>query len=141
MKNIFRSALLVAGFLFLIPFTASAQHQGTLNFNASTTPGIAGYNAYRAPCTGTITAGVCSIVPPANAYSKLNATPFQASYVDTTVLAGQRYTWRVTAVCPAVAAGCGNGIVGESDPSNLASATVPTDQPNAPTNLTIINVQ
>ena len=133
--RILRNALLVAGFLFLMPFAAFAQHSSTLTFNASPTPGIAGYNTYRAPCTGTITAGVCSA---AGAYVKLNAAPFnQLNYADTTPLAGQKYAYRVTAICPTTSGGCGNGIVGESDPSNVVAVTIPTDVPGSPANLTI----
>jgi hypothetical protein len=133
----FLTFLLLAFFFCVLP--ASAQHQGTLTAGASPTPGLAGYNWYRAPCTGTITGTTCSAT---GTFAKLNATPTtNPTFTDTTVQAGQQYAWEATAVCPTTAGGCGNGVVGESGPSNIVAAVIPTDKPGSPTNLTITGVQ
>lgn len=130
MKN-FLIAVLLSLVLFA-PVAVSAQtHSVALSFTASTTPGVTGYNMYRAPCTGTITAGVCSA---AGTPVKLNSTPFTAlSYTDTTVAAGSSYDYYATSVCPVCAPT-------ESAQSNHVAATIPKDVPLPPGNLSITNV-
>jgi titin len=97
----------VAGSTQSASLTGTSVHDVILTWTASPTAGILGYNIYR----GT-TAGGESTTP-------LNSTPVNATtYVDTTVTAGIKYFYVVTAVA-------GNGTT-QGSPSNEASATVPT---------------
>jgi len=76
----------------------------SLNWTASASSGIVGYNIYRAPKSST-------------AYSKLNAILVSGTtYVDSLVAAGESYTYHVTAV---------NSQGQESGPSSPVLATIP----------------
>jgi fibronectin type 3 domain-containing protein len=93
------------------PQTAMLEGTGThdviLTWNASTTPGIAGYNVYR----GTSSEGESS--------TPLNSTPLSgATFTDSNVTAGGQYSYVVTAV-----ASDGSS---QSANSNEVSATVPS---------------
>lgn len=84
--------------------TGGGSHAVDLAWNASVTPGVAGYNVYR-----TTTAG--------SGYVKINAALVTGtSYTDTTVSGGQTYFYVTTAV------DSGNN---ESAFSNVAQAAVP----------------
>lgn len=128
MKSFMRILFLMV--LFSV-FTSAAPHSVSLNWIPSTTVGVS-YNVYRAPCTGTITAKVCS---QAGVSAVVGASP-TASYTDSTVAAGGLYDYSVTAVCTA-GGGCPSGVVGESTFSNHIGAAVPTDTPNPPTGLNL----
>lgn len=83
--------------------TPAGSHTVSLNWTASTTPGIS-YNLYRSVVAG-------------GPYSKLNPSALSStSYVDSTVLAGQTYYYVTTAV---------DANNNESSNSNEASAVVP----------------
>lgn len=105
----------------------------SLSWNLSSTSGVISQNVYRAPCTGTITSGVCSADGAFAVISNVSATT--VTYIDSMVIAGGKYDYYVTAVCPATGA-----CVGESVPSVHIAATVPGTSPNPPTGLTITNV-
>jgi hypothetical protein len=81
-------------------------HSVALNWTASVTPGVVGYNVYRATTSG-------------GPFSKLNSSSLVAStnYTDNAVTAGQVYYYVTTAV---------DGSNDESAPSNEAQATVPS---------------
>lgn len=80
-------------------------HSVTLNWVASTSPNVTGYNVYRATTSG-------------GPYTRLTANPVAAlTYLDTTVLAGQTFYFVVTAV---------NDSRNESTYSNQATAIIPT---------------
>jgi len=80
-------------------------HSVTLNWTASTTPNVAGYNVYRSATAG-------------GPYTKLNTTlVVPTNYGDSTVTAGQTYYYVATAVDT-------NG--NESANSNQAQAVIPT---------------
>jgi hypothetical protein len=84
--------------------TATA-HSVTLNWTASTSTGVVGYNVYRATQSG-------------GPYTKVNsASVTGTSFVDTNVVAGTTYYYVATAV---------NSSGMESANSSQASATVPT---------------
>ena len=61
-----------------------------------------GFNVYRAPCTGTVTAAVCSTDSTAT-FAKLSAgtgLPATAStFTDSTVAGGTNYIYYVTSLC------------------------------------------
>lgn len=81
-----------------------APHTVTLNWTASTSSNVTGYNVYR----GTLAGGP---------YTKLTASPIVGiTYTDTTVLAGLTYYYVTTAV---------NSSNVESGYSNQAQAVVP----------------
>lgn len=73
-------------------------------------------------------------------------TPVSAlTFIDTTVIRGNTYFWRVLSSCPATGAGCGTTVApinGDSIPSNVITATIPsaTTLPPTPT-LTLQGVQ
>lgn len=118
--------------------SAVAQAQSaSFSWTLSNTPGVISQNVYRAACTGTVSAGVCSTDATASfsalAGGSLSATT--TSYTDSTVVRGQKYIWYVTAVCPATGA-----CIGESIPSSHIAAAIPGSAPNPPTNLTITSV-
>src|ERR1700693_2218403 len=104
-----------------IPMVAQA-HENDLACGASTTAGVSGYKVYRAVCTGTISGTTCSADGAFTAIATLGTT---CTYADTTVVAGNKFDYYFTAVCPA--AGCGAGISGESLPSVHVAATTPPD--------------
>lgn len=82
-----------------------APHTVTLNWTASTSSNVTGYNVYRGTQNG-------------GPYVKLTASPVAGiSYTDITVLAGQTYYYVTTAV---------NNSTVESAYSNQAQAVVPT---------------
>jgi Abnormal spindle-like microcephaly-assoc'd, ASPM-SPD-2-Hydin len=85
--------------------TPPPQHSVGLSWNASSSQGVVGYNAYRGDVSG-------------GPYSKIN-TSLDAStnYTDNQVVAGQTYYYVTTAVD-------GNG--GESGYSNQVQAVIPT---------------
>lgn len=70
------------------------------------------------------------------------AAPTAATYVDTAVVRGQAYFYRVFSACPVTGAGCGTAaspINGDSSLFAASNGTIPnaTTTPVAPTNLTI----
>ena len=137
----FVSLLIIVVMLVFVPVQAAAQHSVALSATASTTPGIAGYNVYRAPCTGTVTSGLCTAE---GTFAKINAAVLTApNYTDATVLGGFLYSYYMTATCPA--AGCatdaqGNKISGESTASNHIGAAIAPTPPLPPGNLAITSV-
>lgn len=153
MKRIVISIGLAILYSSLVACSARAQTAAprvNLTWTQPSTPGLAGFNVWRAPCTGTVTNGVCS---QAGTFVKLNTSTNQPpSYTDTTVVEGQKYDYYVTAVCPT--AGCGSTNpatghqwAGESAPSNHSAASIPvpppvTDPPPSPTGLsnTVVTV-
>lgn len=113
MKTLFVGILLLA-------LCSLAAAQGSrnvdLSWTASTSTGVTGYNVYRcsAPCTPTIGT-------PLN--SALIAT---TSYVDTTAVIGQTYTYAVAAVAPACTPNTPTTTpCGQSALSTPTSTTVP----------------
>ncbi len=83
---------------------ANIQHLVTLNWTASTSPGIAGYNAFRSTTSG-------------GPYAQLNTSLISTTnYVDQTVTSGTTYYYVTTAV---------NNQGLQSSYSNEAAATVP----------------
>jgi hypothetical protein len=94
-----------------------------------------GFNAYRAPCTGTVAAQVCSTDSTAT-FTKLAAgTGLPATtlnFTDTTVSAGTNYIYYVTSLCSTCS-------TTESIPSNHIAVTIPANQPPPPT-LSIVSV-
>ena len=85
--------------------TGTTAHSVSLNWTASTSSSVTGYNVYR----GTTSGGT---------YTKLNSTPVSGtSYTDTAVQAGQTYYY----VCTAV-----DSSSNESVYSSQAQGTVPT---------------
>jgi ABC-type glycerol-3-phosphate transport system substrate-binding protein len=84
------------------------RHSVTLSWTASTSP-VVGYSIYRASTPG-------------GRYTKLNSKPVVGiQYQDTSVEAGQTYSYYVTAV---------NAINVESRASDAVIATVPTPLPS-----------
>lgn len=84
--------------------TTSVTHSVSLNWVASSSTNITGYNVYRRTATG-------------GGYTKVNSTLVQGiTYVDGSVTAGQSYYYVTTAF--------GNGV--ESGYSNEALAVVPS---------------
>jgi hypothetical protein len=80
-------------------------HYVTLNWTASTSSNVTGYNIYRATVSG-------------GPYTKLTATPVSATtYTDTAVQAGQTYYYVATAV---------DSSSNESTYSNEAQAVIPS---------------
>lgn len=132
MRNFVQFMIVCVMLFALSAIPASAQaHSVSLSMGAVATPGIAGYNFYRAPTA-------------AGPFVKLNPAPVTTAtntvvFTDSTVQAGSSYVYNATSICPA--AGCGGGISGESVASNNVSAVIPTDKPTAPSGLTITNVQ
>jgi hypothetical protein len=85
--------------------TAPNPHSASLNWTASTSPNVAGYNVYR---------GIASGGP----YSKLNSSLLTAvTYTDNTVQAGQTYFYVATAM---------DSSNNESAYSNEARAVIPS---------------
>jgi hypothetical protein len=104
-------------------------HQGQLSWVAPVTTGVVytGFNVYRATCTGTVTAGVCSTDSTAT-FAKITATALPAtalSYTDTPLTAATSYIWYVTSLC----ATC---TTTESIPSNHVAGTTTANQPPPP---------
>lgn len=127
----FLTFLVLAVALALVPAASAQTHDVALSWTASVSTGVTGYNVYRAPCTGTITGGVCSAD---GAFAKLTTTLVSGTtYTDSTVAAGNSYDYYVTAVC----ATCNPQ---ESAPSNKVAPTIPGNQPLPPTNVTITSV-
>lgn len=84
---------------------AASSHTAVLDWNASTTATVTGYNVYRGPATG-------------GPYAKLTASPVGTeTFTDSTVLAGQNYFYVVTAIDASGA---------ESVFSSEVSGTIPT---------------
>jgi hypothetical protein len=133
MKKLF--GLVAVMLMACVPAMAQT-HTISLSWVASTTAGVATYNVYRAPCTGTISAGVCSAE---GTFAKIGnvAAPI-VTYSDSTVAAGSSYSYYVTAVCPVN--NCSGGGTGESVASNHIAAAVPFPPPNPPSNLSITSV-
>jgi hypothetical protein len=135
MKN--RIAVLL---LALLAFAAIAAAQTVnISWQASPTTGIASYKVYRAPCTGTVTANVCSAE---GTFATIGSVAVPAvTYADSTALAGALYSYYVTAVCPV--AGCTTTppiVSGESLPSNHTGVSIPATRPQPPGNLTLVSV-
>lgn len=85
--------------------TAPTQHSVALNWNASTGPGVVGYNVFRGSVSG-------------GPYSQINsALEASTAYTDNSVAAGQTYYYVVTAV---------DGSDNQSGYSNPAQAVIPT---------------
>lgn len=80
----------------------SGPHTVSLNWKASTSSNVVGYNVYRGSNTGS--------------YGLLNSMNSTTSYTDSTVQNGQTYFYVVTAV---------DSAGGESPYSNVAEAIVP----------------
>ena len=111
-------------------------HQGQLSWVAPVTTGVvySGFNVYRATCTGTVTAGVCSTDSTAT-FAKITATALPAtasSFTDTPLSAATSYIWYVTSLC----ATC---TTQESVPSNHVAGTTTANQPPPPV-LSIVSV-
>jgi hypothetical protein len=71
---------------FAITIAAGADHSVMLNWTASPSPGVTGYNVYRSTVSG-------------SAYSKVNSSPVGGlSYTDATVVNGQTYYYVTTSV-------------------------------------------
>ena len=123
---------LLALLLFAIP-TFAQTHSVSLSFNASTTPGVATYNIYRALGVGSSCAAPtqCVVIGTVPASGPL-------TFVDTTVVGGTNYSYFATAVC--LSTGCGGGFTGESGFSNSVSAVVPGTPPAPPTALSITSI-
>ncbi len=81
-----------------------SKHNVSLTWDASTSPGVAGYYVYRSPTSG-------------GPYTKLSSLLSGTSYVDGTVGAGQSYYYATTAA---------DSSGDESAYSNQAQATIPT---------------
>jgi hypothetical protein len=115
-----KKILLVLGFLFM-SFSAFAQsgHSVTLNWTQSTTPGITTNNVY---------VSNTSITGPWSVLFK-SASPI-VTYTDTTQAGGTTVFYAVTALIG----------VEESAKSVGVSVTFPAN-PNAPTGVTVTNVQ
>ncbi|HEX5229532.1 MAG TPA: hypothetical protein VFW44_17595 [Bryobacteraceae bacterium] len=85
--------------------SAAISHSVVLNWTASNSAGVTGYNVFRSATSG-------------GPYSQINSSlVITTSYTDTTVTAGQTYYYVTTAV----------GVGSQSGYSNEAQATVPTD--------------
>ena len=85
--------------------TGTTAHSVSLNWTASTSSNVTGYNIYRSTTAG-------------GSYTKLNSTPVSGTgYTDTAVQAGQTYYY----VCTAVDSGSNESVY-----SNQAQGTVPT---------------
>ena len=83
----------------------SVSHSATLNWTASTSGSVSGYNIYRSTTSG-------------SSYTKVNASLISGlSYTDATVQAGQTYYYVATSV---------DGSNNESGYSNEAAAVVPS---------------
>jgi hypothetical protein len=86
--------------------SATVSHSVSLNWTASTSPSIAGYNVYRSTVSG-------------GTYTQINTSLVMTnSYTDTNVTAGQTYYYVTTAV---------DTSNNQSAYSNQAQATVPTN--------------
>ena len=95
----------VAAATFTISGTSGTAHSATLNWSASSSTSVVGYNVYRSTQSG-------------GGFTKLNSTlNTGTTYVDNTVSAGATYYYVVTSVD-----GSGN----ESGYSNQVTATIPT---------------
>jgi hypothetical protein len=104
-----KSKLIILLVLLAFVVTAQAQtpHSVTLNWAASPTTGVTGYNVYR--FTGACAANIT--------FTKLTASPITPlTFVDTAVTAGTTYCYSVTAVSPG----------GESPGAGMWQTTVPT---------------
>jgi hypothetical protein len=125
--------------LALTPAFGQTAHSTGLSWTASATGGVGSYNVYRAPCTGAVTATVCSVE---GLFVKIGSTSVTSltshSFVDTAVTAGSLYSYYVTAVCQT--GGCSATINGESIPSTHLGVATPFDTPLPPGNLSITNV-
>ena len=94
-------------------------HAVTISWTASTTAGVS-YNVYRFT-------GAC----PGSTFTKITASPITATtYDDASVTGGATYCYYATSYLA-------TANPNESVPSNKAAATVPGDQPNPPTQLTV----
>ena len=119
---VFVLGVLVFAAILLIEGSAqTVGHSASLHWAASTTPGVAGYNVYRAHCKA-ISKGVCPAASE-GAVDKIG-TSTTTSYTDTTVTEGAAYSYYVTAFCPAT--GCSAQIKGESPESKHVGALIPT---------------
>ena len=136
MKKVMPLFAVMFALFFFAPTPSYAQGPSvTLNWNSVSVPnpGALSYKVYRALAPN----GTFAVV----STGTLSAT----TYVDTTVVRGTSYLYRITANCPTATPGCGNNangghIEGESVPSNTVTANIPTPPvsvPPAPTNLTI----
>ncbi|HEX9110084.1 MAG TPA: hypothetical protein VF845_01300 [Terriglobales bacterium] len=85
--------------------TAPTQHSVALNWNASTGPGVVGYNVFRGSVSG-------------GPYSQINpALEASTAYTDNSVAAGQTYYYVITAV---------DGSDNQSGYSDQVLAVIPT---------------
>lgn len=92
-----------------------------LKWNATKTPGIAGYNVYRAACKMGVSKGRCP-VGAEGMFVKIGSST-SPTYSDKTVVKGSAYSYYVTAFCPAK--GCSARIKGESAASKHVGAQIP----------------
>jgi hypothetical protein len=88
MKRFLVLMILLFGFVS----TVDAQHSVDLSWQDSTS-GVT-FNIYRAPCNGTVSAGVCS---QEGSFQNL-ANVSELTYTDTAVTAGAAYSWYATAL-------------------------------------------
>jgi len=116
--------------IFLLAASAAFAQAPTrpveLTWSASATPGVTGYNVYRATA-------------PTGPFAALNTTPVTTpTYNDSGAQVGMTYTYYVTAVAPSCSASLPAATAcGESVPSQ--SVTVPVGpRPNSPTSIVII---
>lgn len=116
------AALLVL--LLGLPLLAQT-HSATVNWLSSATTG-AGYNVYRADCTGTVTNGVCSTE---GTFNLITGTLVSGlTFTDNTVTGGSSYSYYITAVCNTTTT-CPVGVNGESKPSAHIAGTIPSTFP------------
>ncbi len=119
--------------LILLAFLAAAQSVNRnvlLNWGASTTVGVTGYNVYRAPQAAT------------PVYVVVNTSPITGTaYTDATAVIGNTYLYTVTALTPActlttpVTQACG-----ESEMSSPVTVPVPI-RPTSTTGAIVVIVQ
>lgn len=133
MKTLKAFIVLFLVYVFLLAVAAYAQQgppQVTMTWTGPSvpTPAALFYKVQRA----TIAAGPFTQI----------AAPTAATYVDTAVVRGQAYFYRIFSACPATGAGCGTAaspINGDSVLFLAGNGTIPnaTTLPPAPTNLII----
>jgi hypothetical protein len=123
--------LFISGWLALCAGLAAAQSpvlkwQAAASQPPSVT--VSGYKVYRAPCTGTISAGTCSAE---GAFTgQVVVGPTILTWTDTTAAAGSSYSYYVTTVCTSCTPN-------ESVASNHFAMAVAIPQPNPPILLSV----
>lgn len=102
--------------------TLAQAHTVALSWTASPTAGVT-YTVQRGTAAGQETSYQAGITG--------------TTYTDTAPAAGVTYFYRIVAVC---GAGCPTGVSGTSLPTNEVSATIPSNLPGGPTNLTVTQI-